>query len=301
MRVQIGSAEMDMGGPLLKEMRESNEILDRPDEMRKRLNEDGYLLLRGLQNRGKVLGARRAILERIQLAGGLDADAPMMDGRIRAGLGHDEGVPGMLELAATAGRGSEIKQVAESREILGFFEVLLGGEVQTFDYKWLRIVSTGRSTGVHYDIVYMGQGTKRLYSVWCPLGDVSIELGGLAVCTGSQRWSKVKDTYGNMDVYRDGVDGTLSTDPIELAEKYGGQWKTTSYQAGDVVVFGMFTAHASLSNRTDTYRLSMDTRYQLASEPTDERWMGENPFAEESEILNKTTISMESARRRWGI
>jgi hypothetical protein len=37
--------------------------------------------------------------------------------------------------------------------------------------------------------------------------------------------------------------------------------------------------HASLDNRTtDRVRISTDTRYQLASEPIDERWIGENPI-----------------------
>ena len=32
-------------------------------------------------------------------------------------------------------------------------------------------------------------------------------------------------------------------------------------------------------NTTRTIRLSSDTRYQLASEPVDERWIGEHPIA----------------------
>jgi len=34
-----------------------------------------------------------------------------------------------------------------------------------------------------------------------------------------------------------------------------------------------------LDNQTNKVRLSTDTRYQLASEPIDERWIGENPPA----------------------
>ncbi len=49
------------------------------------------------------------------------------------------------------------------------------------------------------------------------------------------------------------------------------------YETGDVLIFGMFTVHASLDNCTDRIRLSTDTRYQLASEPIDERWVGEVP------------------------
>jgi hypothetical protein len=42
----------------------------------------------------------------------------------------------------------------------------------------------------------------------------------------------------------------------------------------------MFTLHCSLDNTSPQgrIRLSIDTRYQLKSEPADERWTGEEPF-----------------------
>ena len=40
----------------------------------------------------------------------------------------------------------------------------------------------------------------------------------------------------------------------------------------------MFLVHASLDNRTpNLLRISSDARYQRASEPIDERWVGLNP------------------------
>jgi hypothetical protein len=47
---------------------------------------------------------------------------------------------------------------------------------------------------------------------------------------------------------------------------------------GDLLTFRMDTVHASTDNRTHRIRLSTDTRYQRASEPADERWIGENPI-----------------------
>jgi hypothetical protein len=41
----------------------------------------------------------------------------------------------------------------------------------------------------------------------------------------------------------------------------------------------MFTVHASLDNHSREVRLSSDSRYQLAAEPIDERWVGEQPIA----------------------
>jgi len=40
----------------------------------------------------------------------------------------------------------------------------------------------------------------------------------------------------------------------------------------------MYTVHTSLDNGANAIRLSTDTRYQLASEPIDERWVGEKPI-----------------------
>lgn len=302
MRFKVGPSELEMGGPYLDEMRDASGLLNNPAALRARLAEDGYLLLRGLQKRENVMEARRAMLEVVRDAGGLDSGAPPMEAVVAAGKEKGEYLPGMLQLAATVGRGPAIRGVAESPEIMGFFRVLLGGEPRTFDYKWLRIVGPGRNTGVHYDIVYMGEGTKNLYTVWCPFGDVSLELGGLMVCAGSHRWQQVKDTYGKMDVYRDRIQGTLSEDPVELVDKYGGQWKTTAYGAGDVIVFTMFTAHASLPNQTNRFRMSMDGRYQLASDPIDERWMGDSPFDEHGFLSGHgENIPIDVARKRWGI
>jgi hypothetical protein len=112
--------------------------------------------------------------------------------------------------------------------------------------------------------------------MWTPLGDIPYELGTLAMCLGSQHFHKIKQTYGNMDVDRDHVaTGWFSNDPIELVDKFGGQWAITEFRAGDVLIFGMFMMHASFNNMTNRFRISSDTRYQLRSEPVDERWIGQ--------------------------
>ena len=61
----------------------------------------------------------------------------------------------------------------------------------------------------------------------------------------------------------------------------GTRWLTTNYKAGDVLCFAMDTVHAALDNHSPTNRcrLSSDSRYQLASEPLDERWNGPDPLA----------------------
>jgi ectoine hydroxylase-related dioxygenase (phytanoyl-CoA dioxygenase family) len=131
----------------------------------------------------------------------------------------------------------------------------------------------------------MGRGTQRLYTAWTPLGDVPFSDGPLAVLEGSHQFEGLLSTYGKLDVDRDKdhnpyVGGWLTKDPGSVHSTYGGRWLTTEFQPGDVLIFGMFTLHCSLDNTNadQRIRLSTDSRYQLAEEPADERWTGEDPF-----------------------
>ena len=167
-----------------------------------------------------------------------------------------------------------------------FFAGFLGGEPRAFDYLWIRTVRKGGGTGCHYDVVYMGRGTHRLYTAWTPLGAVPLSDGPLLVLENSHRLEELKRTYGALDVDRDRENnpyggGWFSRNPAEVQRRFGGRWLTAEFQPGDVLVFTMFTLHCSLDNASPVgrIRLSSDSRYQLAAEPADERWIGEDPIA----------------------
>ena len=74
--------------------------------------------------------------------------------------------------------------------------------------------------------------------------------------------------------------GHVTLDPVSLATERGVHLLSANFKAGDVVIMPMFMLHGSLDNRSPVHRVrfSSDTRYQAASEPIDERWIGENPF-----------------------
>ena len=71
--------------------------------------------------------------------------------------------------------------------------------------------------------------------------------------------------------------GHYSSDAIGARQELGGRWLTAEFEMGDVLILSMYTMHASSDNRTNQIRLSSDSRYQLASEPVDTRWIGEDP------------------------
>ena len=298
MKVQIGSRELEMGGKYLTELRDSNDILEDTEALRKRLQEDGYLLIRGFHNREEVLAARMEFLKSLQAAGKVDPNSPL-----------EEGVIGPENKGGMWGKSADDLQeefphflnVVNSPKVFAFFERLLGGPAMTYDYKWPRAIAKGGNTGAHYDIVYMGRGTKDVYTMWTPFSDIPLELGTLAMLLGSQSYEKIKETYGQMDVDRDNVaTGWFSDDPVEIVDAYGGQWATSPFEAGDAIIFGMFMMHASLNNTTNRFRISADTRYQLASEPVDERWIGKKPKGHYA--WGQTPYKpVAEARKEWGV
>lgn len=301
MKVSFGNRQFDLGGSYLKpNLRDCNDLLDDPQALQQRLEEDGYLLIRQLHDREAVLDARRAIAAHIQQAGALQPGTDPMD----LVANSKTPPPNMLGKRPMTHHPA-VKNILEGQPVFRFFQQLFGQPVRTFDYKWLRAVKPGVNTGSHYDVVYMGRGSGRLMTCWVPLGDIPIQMGTLAICAGSHRlpsYQRLRQTYGRMDVDRDRVGGFFTDDPQELVDQYGGVWQTTDFQAGDVLVFGMFTMHASTNNSTNRLRLSCDTRFQPAADPVDERWVGENPIAHYAWLKEPDkVVPMEKARQQWGV
>ena len=295
MNLTMGMRELELGGQYLGALREANDLIGDAAALRQRMVEDGYLLIRKLHDPARVRASRRVILENLDANGQIDRAHPLDEGVIAPNARGS-----FLGGAKTITHTAEFLGVVESLELMQFFSDFLGAPALTFNYKWLRCVGHGDFTGAHYDIVYMGRGTRNLYTLWTPLGDVPYNKGPLAILESSHRMERLKETYGQMDVDRDHVTGSFSNDPLEMIERYGGRWLTSEFEMGDALIFGMYTMHGSLNNTTDQFRISCDTRYQRADEPVDERWIGENPIAHYAWMKGET-VPMEEARKRWGV
>jgi len=280
---------LDTAANALGELRDSGPVAGDPVALRERMAEDGYLYLRGYLDRDAVLAARAEITRRLaelgQLEPGTDpADAVSRPGA--AGASFEELVRGNAPLHG----------LLYGARMLGLYERLLGGAVRHYDFTWFRAVpGGGRGTYPHCDVVYMGRGTRDLYTAWVPIGDVPLEVGGLMILEQSHRQADRIRAYLDRDVDAyctnrpdaadieagrklwQNWDGRLSSNPVTLRSKLGGRWLTTGFRAGDVLTFGMATIHASLDNQSDRFRLSSDSRYQRASDPIDERWVGAHP------------------------
>ncbi len=296
--VSINQRQIEVGSPEMGRLREANAILDDPAALRARLQEDGYLLLRGLLDAGEVLEARREILQ-------LHAD----HGVLQPGSDVLEAVPNPtppkevphLSHGSIATRGERFLHLVEGPRVMRFFSHLFGEASRTYDFKWLRVMPPGGCSPGHFDNSYMGRGSPNVVTLWTPLGDCGFNQGPLTIIPRSHSlpgYARLRETLGQMDVDRDQVRGDFAADPFEFTRRFGGQWATTDFKAGDALIFGMFTLHASALNTSSSFRLSSDTRYQPASEPADERWVGERPRGHYAWFQGEG-VSMAQKRRDW--
>ncbi len=277
---------LDMSLDSFGELRRSSDVLGDTEELRRRRLEDGYLYLPGFFPRDDVAAARNEFVSRLRDLNALDPDYPVEQAIAAKNL-----PPNIAR--AVVRENAPLRDVVFSPRLLKFYEKLLGSDVRHYDHIWTRVVAPGEGTAPHCDLVYMGRGTHDVMTAWIPYGDVSLDLGGLMLLekshTQTERLRKYLasdvDTYcENRGPYKH-KSGLLSSNPASLREKMGGSWLTAEFRMGDLLTFGMKLVHASLDNQTRAFRMSSDSRYQLASEPIDERWVG--PDTEEYSERNR--------------
>jgi len=258
-----------------------------PAILQERMDQDGYLYLREFWPRAQVQAVRDSITRQLDALGFLKPGAPSDEARFHGReVGRAMGNP-------LNQQDPLLQNLVFGPRIIDFFQTFLGGPVRHFDFIWFRTKGPGLGSPIHCDLVYMGRGTHNLYTTWVPLGDVSLDLGGLMVLEGSHKKNAELKPYLSRDVdeyctnredaadYASGKkwwDGTLSKNAAALQASLGGRWLTSpEFRLGDAMIFNMTLVHGSLDNQTDRFRLSTDTRYQLAAEPVDPRWIGDNP------------------------
>jgi hypothetical protein len=291
---------LDMSADRFGKLRCSNDVLSDSTELRRRMAEDGYLFLAQYLDFALVRAAREELYLRLYKHKALHPEYPPYEGICNPD--SQKSFRPILDYR-TDGASESVQDCAPLREVLfqgrmlRFFEQLLGGSILCFNHIWFRAKGSGKgkATPPHYDILYMGRGTHNLFTAWVPYVDVGYDMGGLMILENSHRLEWVRNTYGrrDVDVYCKNADdapliesgqklwqktGEYSLDAIGTQAELGGRWLTTDFRMGDVLVFGPYTMHASTDNQTPRMRISSDTRYQLASEPADERWIGVKPI-----------------------
>ncbi|MDE0180490.1 MAG: phytanoyl-CoA dioxygenase family protein [Caldilineaceae bacterium] len=241
----------------IREFRISNDAIDEPAELQRRIADEGYLFFRRMQDPDKMWELRRLMMTRIQEAGWLLPDTDPVDGIADVSKQCTEG-----HQAYTAGYGHVYKLEAFHRaahwpEVTTMIDKIMGRPSMPHPQQIARIwfpQYTEHTTPIHQDFVHF-QGNFETLTSWAPIGDCPIELGGLAVIPGSQKVGRVLDHHFSLGA------GGLSVN-VEGAEEFDPTWYSTDYEAGDTLIFPALTIHGALPNETDDkLRLSLDNRY----------------------------------------
>ena len=243
-------------------LRISNEAMDDPAELRRRMAEEGYLFFKQLQNPDKMRQLRREMMTTIQRVGWLIAGTDPMDAIADVSKQCTEG-----DTEYSAGYGEVYKlptfhASAHWPEVTEMVEKIMGRPIMPHPQKIARIwfpKYTEHTTPTHQDFVHF-QGNFETLTCWAPVGDCPIELGGLAVIPGSHKVNRVLEHHFSLGA------GGLVVD-AESEPEIDPVWHSTNYEAGDTLIFPALTIHKALPNYTeDKLRLSLDNRYQAVGD-----------------------------------
>ena len=295
--LRFGEHTFTFGGEAA-ELEDSSALMGDFDALRGRMQEDGYLFLRGFHPRDKVDAARKRVLGHLAELGALAPGTDPEQG-IAGPENRNFGFFRQVEIAHSP----EVLAVVDGPHTFDFYERFLGGPVLTFDKRWLRAMAEGGHSHFHYDSAYVGRGAwQNRFTMWSALTDIGLENGPLVICLGSHRAEKLIRTYGQIDMDRDLIDPVFSADAAEMARAFGFRLATAHFRPGDVILFGLHMMHSSLPNLSRRYRLSIDTRYQLASDEPDERFFGEGgSWLGNFHNEGATYTPMSRMREQWGL
>jgi hypothetical protein len=282
-----GGKPLDMSADKFGFLNESTHLLGDFEALKAQYNQDNYLFIKGFFKREEVHAVRKEISEKLSSEGALHPDFPIEECVAKPGLN-------MAFRPDISNASQTLQDLIYSQSVMDFYTGLLGGESRHYDFTWLRVIAPGHGNYPHCDIVYMGRGTHNIRTMWVPFGDVPLTVGGLLILENSHRQREFHEVYDKLDVDKVcnnklglnevGNAGFVNSGAIEedfnaLQSRFGGRWLTAHYEMGDLLTFGMQTIHGSLDNGSDRIRISSDSRYQLAADPVDERWVGEHPIA----------------------
>ena len=277
-----------MSSARLSELRISNEARTDVVELRRRLNDDGYLFFRRLLDPLRLLKLRREMLTVMQTGGWLAAGTDPIDGIANPDSRSTEGDLDYTDVYHQVYRLQSFHEIAHCREVLDVLEQVRSGEMIPQPQKIARLWFprfTEHTTPIHQDFVHF-QGTWDNLTCWSPVGDCPRELGGLAVLRGSHRVNRVLDHHFSLGA------GSLHLDPAAHSELTD-EWQTTDYEVGDTLIFPALTVHKALPNVTaDRLRISLDNRYQRVGDPIAEHML--NPH-----LSSMSSLSWDEVYANW--
>lgn len=249
--------------PVTRSFKDSTPLLDTPEALRQRADEDGYLFFKQIVPKEIMLSLRKDILSLLQEHNWLSSAHNMMDGICDVEAIHKDltdedvnyngvGVPEYIYKRIL--KMEAFNAVAHHPNLLSMYQTLWNETPFPHPRHICRVMMPHKGikpTPSHQDFLHI-QGAQNTWTCWMPLGDAPRELGSLSILEGSHKAGLLGVTYAQ------GAGG-LETILCNL----GYEWAAGDYEAGDCVTFNSLTVHKALPNqKKDRIRLSLDMRFQ---------------------------------------
>ena len=231
-------------------------------QLREKYQQNGYLWLKGFFDRDVILDFRRHFFDSIF-----------------------SGAKTFFEMVSS----QEYEDFCTMPRLWNFYQEFLEGQPYLHKRKIIRFTHPGQSlsTGGHYDLIYLRAGTDRFSTSWIPLGDTPVEMGGVIYLessdvVGRQMEAEFSAKNANLppeeriSAFNRNMreNGWISTNLVEMADRFNSRWLIADYEAGDMVVHSPYMIHAASQNHDplNRMRLSTDIRYQRINDLIDQRW-----------------------------
>ena len=269
----------------LHPFRVSNDALDDPVELRRRMDDEGYLFLRKFQDPDKLWELRIQVLERLRAASNwFVPGSDLTDGRVDPAKACTEPDREYQDVYHEAYKLPAFHESAHTVEVVSLIGHLVRGPVFPHPHVIMRLWFphyTKHTTPFHQDFVHF-QSNLELVTVWTPLGDCPLELGPLAVVEGSHKVGKVVDHHFSL-----GAGGQKVCNPDAR-----GITRCNDFEPGDTLIFGCLMVHGALPNTTrDRLRISLDNRYMRLGLPISEHMLTPH--------LNGGRLTWEKVYEEW--
>lgn len=263
---------------VLGEFRDSTSVMTDGQALNERMQVDGYVFLRGVVSPASIAMARHEVFGRLADVG--EIAEPPVDGIFTGRSDRSTHFPELGDFWRSVSEGPSLRRVTHGPEMQYVLDTLFGETARGYDFIFLRPGVVGRFTFLHYDFPFFSQGTKNVVTAWTAIGTIPTYEGSLFVLENSHRFTDLIESVQQIDYNsKESPQVQMMGDAVEFARSRASRLLTTNFEPGDVILFSMTTMHGSFDNCSPIgrTRLSVDVRWQPASEPVDERYFGPNP------------------------
>lgn len=214
------------------------------------MDEQGYVMIRGLLASSDLNPLLRDISEILHRAGWLDFDRDPIDRIANVGSECSEDDASYKDVYDQVFNLPSFHALPHHSVLQQVMKLMVGPKVLIHPISAARLIFPNFEDSIihaHQDHTAIA-GDEETYTAWLPLHNCPLEQGPLRILDGSHRFG-LQPTAGQ-------------TGYIPQGAQRGGDWVGGEINAGDLLLFHSLTVHEGMPNRSDRLRISLDCRFQ---------------------------------------